>query len=96
MNVKAYETARTALTKLEGIVKAEAKVDHRLARGAKRIGRLLALLKVAQGKYELVHSRKVPQKLAARKAKAKAKNGNGKKGKGGNNVVHLPVKKRAA
>lgn len=93
-NVKAYETARTALTKLEATVKAEAKVDHRLARGAKRISRLLALLKVAQGKYELVHSRKVPQKLAARKAKAK-KNGTAKKGKG-SNVIHLPVKKKAA
>lgn len=94
-NVKVYEAARTALSKLEATVKAEAKVDHRLARGAKRISRLLALLKVAQGKYELVHSRKVPQKLAARKAKAKAKNGTAKKGKSAD-IIRLPVKKRAA
>jgi hypothetical protein len=72
MNIKTYEAARTALTKLEAQVKSEAKSDPRLTRGAKRIGRLLAMLKIAQGKYELVHSRKVPAKLAARKAKAKA------------------------
>ena len=103
MNVKSYEAARAALLKLAGIVAAEAKLDTRLLRGAKRIARMLALLKVAQGKYELVHSRKVPTKVADRKAKAKAgakagKAGAAKKTKAAapSNVVRLPVKKKAA
>lgn len=96
-NVKNYEAARTVLVKLEGQIKSEAKLDPRLSRGAKRIGRLLNNLKIAQAKYELVHSRKVPAKLAARKAKV-AKTGGAKKStaKKPSNVVKLPVAKKVA
>jgi len=93
-NVKNYNVVRTALSKLEAQVKAESKIDPRLVRGAKRISRMLAMLKIAQGKYELVHSRKVPAKLVARKAKAKA-GGSKKRAAKKSNVVKLETKKAA-
>lgn len=77
-NLKNYAAVRTALEKLEGQLKSESKLDPRLKRGHSRAQRLLSLLKVAEGKYEIIHGRKVPSKVAKRAAKAKAKSGGAK------------------
>lgn len=87
MNVKNYEAARTVLTKLNDQIKAEAKTDPRLKNAARRTARLLAVLAVAQGKYEIVCSKKVPAKIEARKKAAKKAKPS--------NVVKLPTKKAA-
>lgn len=71
-NLKNYAVVRTALDKLEAQLKAESKLDPRLKRGHNRVVRMIALLKIAEGKYEVIHGRKVPAKVAKKVAKAKA------------------------
>lgn len=93
-NLKNYAAVRTALDKLSVQLKDEAKLDPRFKRGAGRISRLISLLKVAEGKYEIVHSRRVPAKVAKKAAKAaskdkKAKSGGTKKTQDTANVTRL-------
>jgi hypothetical protein len=72
-NLKNFALASTALEKLAGQLATEAKTDPRLARTKKRADRLVANLKMAMGKYETVHGRKVPAKIAERTAGAAPK-----------------------
>lgn len=65
-NTKTFATASTALNALAAQLTAEAKTDPRLARTKKRADRLVAGLAMALKKYEIVHSRKVPAKIAQR------------------------------
>jgi hypothetical protein len=90
-NLKNYEAARASLDKLEAQLKAESKLDPRLKRGHGRVVRLLALLKVAEGKYEVIHGRKVPAKVAKKIAKSKtaSKKSGGKKAAEGAQVTRL-------
>jgi len=69
-NLKNFAAASTALHRLADQLNAEAKADPRLARTKKRANRLIAALEMAQKKYEVVHGRKVPAKIAERKAGA--------------------------
>lgn len=71
-NLKNYAAVRTALDKLEAQIKAEAKLDPRLKRGHGRIQRMISNLKIAEAKYEIVHGRKVPKKVVAKRKAAKS------------------------
>jgi hypothetical protein len=70
-NLKNFEAARKAVTALAEQLNTEAKADPRLARTRKRCNRLIALVDMAQKKYEVVHGRKVPAKVQERKAGVK-------------------------
>jgi hypothetical protein len=72
-NVKTFAVARTHLVRLADQLNAEAKADPRLARTKKRCARMVAALDMALKKYEQVHGRKVPNKIAERKAGAAKK-----------------------
>jgi hypothetical protein len=100
MNLKTYEAVRTVLVKLEDQLKVEAKADPRLKRGLGRITNMLKRLETAQAKYVIIHNRKVPAKVAAKKATVKkaapkkAAKAGVKKAKAPkpSNVVSLPAK----
>lgn len=83
-NLKNFAAASTALTRLADQLNTEAKADPRLARTKKRANRLIAGLAMALKKYEIVHDRKVPSKIAERKAGAAPKK-----------VIKKAAKKRA-
>lgn len=70
-NLKNFATASTALNALASQLASEAKADPRLARTKKRTERLVSALAMALKKYEVVHGRRVPAKIADRKAGAK-------------------------
>ena len=70
-NTKAFATATTALNALQAQMNTEAKADPRFSRAKKRAERLVSGLSMMLKKYEIVHGRKVPTKIAERKAGAK-------------------------
>ena len=74
-NLKNYAAVRTSLDRLVAQLRDEARIDPRFKRGLGRVNRLVSLLKVAEGKYEIVHSRRVPTKIAKKIAKSKKKSG---------------------
>lgn len=67
-NLKNYAAVRTALEKLASQLRDEAKSNPRLRRGHGRALRMLALLKVAEGKYEIVYGRRTPPKKSAKRS----------------------------
>jgi hypothetical protein len=100
-NLKNFEAAQKALTALHSQVHAEFKADPRFKRANLRAENMLRILAIMLERYELVHSRKVPAKVQAKKAgakKAKAKKATPKKAakKAATNVVELHPKKAAA
>jgi pantoate kinase len=70
-NIKNFNAARTAITSLGQQIAAEFKADPRFKRADARAKNLLRILGIMQERYELVHSRKVPAKVQAKKAGAK-------------------------
>lgn len=80
-NIKNFTAARIYLLRLSDQMNAEAKADPRLSRTKTRCNRLIAALDMALKKYEVVHGRKVPAKIAERKAGAVPKKAVVKKAK---------------
>jgi hypothetical protein len=103
-NLKNFEAARKCIVALKAQVDAEFKADPRFKRGAARGANLLRILDIMQERYEVVHGRKVPAKVQAKKAgakkttakKAAAKKPAKKAAKKASNVVELHPKKEAA
>ena len=99
-NLKNIDGARKCLTSLRDQIAAERKVDPRFTKTLARAENLLRILATLQERYELIHSRKVPAKVQAKKAGAapkKAKKAAKKTtAKKASNVVELHPKKAAA